>query len=115
MNMPHGDRSCGKVNSIAAEDPAVAFGAPAGCCCAGAIMAGAAAGEVGAAVATGAAAAGASTVGAVPAGCSWAAALAADRMTATNAANKPFLDKSFFLVFTAASRFLFPAASAYCT
>ncbi|MCA0035586.1 MULTISPECIES: hypothetical protein [unclassified Mesorhizobium] len=77
-------------------------------------MAGAAAaGETGA---TGAAAAGASTAGAVPAGCSWAVALAADRIIdATNAANKPFLDKSLFLVFTAARRFLFPAASAYCT
>jgi len=33
----------------------------------------------------------------------------------TNAANKLVLDNSFFLVPTAASRFLFPAASAYCT
>ncbi|WP_206622080.1 hypothetical protein, partial [Mesorhizobium sp. M7A.F.Ca.MR.176.00.0.0] len=50
--------------------------------------------------------------GAAPAGCSWAIALPADRMTdATNAANKPVLDNSFFLVLTAACRLLFPAAA----
>ncbi|WP_206517964.1 hypothetical protein, partial [Mesorhizobium sp. M7A.F.Ca.CA.002.06.1.1] len=62
--------------------------------------------------AVGAAGVGASIAGAAPAGCSWAIALPADRMTdATNAANKPVLDNSFFLVLTAASRLLFPAAA----
>jgi hypothetical protein len=102
MNMPHGDRSCGKVSSIAVEVPASAdaLGWLAGW--AGAIVAGG----------TTPGAAGASIAGAAPAGCSWAVALPTDRMTdATNAANKPLLDNSFFLVLTAVGRFLFSTAA----
>ena len=125
MNMPHGDKSCGRFSSIApagaAPTSAAVAGWPPGC--AGAIVAGAGAAGVAGSGATragavGAAggAAGASAAGAESAGCSWAVALPPARITdATNAANKPCLDKSFFLIVTAASRFLFPAASAYCT
>ncbi len=124
MNMPHGDKSCGRVSSIAPAGD-VAAGWPAGCV--GAIVAGAAAIGVAGAGATGAGAgaatgataagaAGASATGAAPAGCSWAVALPPARITdATNAANKRVLDNSFFLVLTAASRFRHRIKSRHCT
>ncbi|GLQ81713.1 hypothetical protein GCM10007881_52340 [Mesorhizobium huakuii] len=92
MNMPHGDRSCGRLSSIA----------PAGAAAAGA-LGGGVAGAVAGAGAKEAAGAGA-------AGACWAVALPADRMTdATNVASKLVLDNnSFFLVLTAASRFPIP-------
>ncbi|ESX70256.1 hypothetical protein X757_26165 [Mesorhizobium sp. LSHC414A00] len=106
MNMPQGDRSCGSVSDIAEGSAcADAPGWVAGC---GAV--GAACPAVGEAGATGAAGAGRSTAtgegwaadraaaaGSVVTlgcvfGCSCAAALPADSMTAASAANKPFLD-----------------------
>ncbi|CAH2405990.1 conserved hypothetical protein [Mesorhizobium escarrei] len=97
MNMPHGDRSRGRVREVAVEGPVsglVSVGAVTpGCVAGGAAASGAACPGAGA---------GASSAGAAP-GCSWVAAPPADRTDASNAANKPCLDKGFFLILTVAS------------
>ncbi|WP_246811442.1 hypothetical protein [Mesorhizobium sp. AA22] len=98
MNIPLGDRSCGRVKDVAVEGP-VSIGVVS----VGVVTVGCAGGTTASGAASPGAGAGASIAGTAP-GCSWAAAPPANRMTdASKAANKPFLDKGFFLILTVVS------------
>ncbi|CAH2406044.1 hypothetical protein MES4922_420056 [Mesorhizobium ventifaucium] len=104
MNMPHGDRSCGRVRDVAVEGPVSIGVVSVGVISAGVVSPGCIAGGTTASGAASAGAgAGAAIAGAAP-GCSWAAVPPADRTTdASNAAIKPCLDKGFSLIPTATS------------
>ncbi|CCV04571.1 exported hypothetical protein [Mesorhizobium metallidurans STM 2683] len=87
MNMPHGDRSCGRVSDIAEGSASACVDTPAS------DAAGASGVAAGGETAAGGEA-GASIAGAGAAGCSWAVTPPADTRTdAINAANKPCLGK----------------------